>query len=100
MCYHHPARLGDAVCPGPAPVPSYLLSGGGKGGIGALPAMVLEEAGSDDWGGAWAVQAMVREDRVAVQGDLFRVLEGTGCGWLLPDWQESLELSLESSLQL
>lgn len=40
--------------------------------------MVLEEAGSDDWGGAWAVQAVVREDRVAVQGDLFRALEGTG----------------------
>lgn len=62
--------------------------------------MVLEEAGGDDWGGAWAVQAVVGEDRVAAQGDLFRVLEGTGWGWLLPDWQECLGLSLKSTLQL
>lgn len=35
--------------------------------------MVLEEAGGDDRGGSWAVQAVVREDRVAVQGDLLRM---------------------------
>jgi len=32
--------------------------------------MVLEEAGGDDRGGSGAVQAVVREDGVAVQGDL------------------------------
>lgn len=60
----HPAhgRAGSA--------PSYLLGGGGEGGVGALAAVVLVEAGGDDRGGPRAVQAVVGEDGVAVQGHL------------------------------
>lgn len=56
----------------PQPAPAHLLGRGGEG-VGALPAMVLEEAGGDDRGGSWAVQAVVGEDGVAVQGYLLGI---------------------------
>lgn len=85
-CSTHPAssrgRLGPRLigsgthqtpwpCTGtPHPAPAHLLGRRGEEGVGALPAMVLEEAGGDDRGGSRAVQAVVGEDGVAVQGDL------------------------------